>query len=425
MGRKKSSKMFSIKLEQITFERIKAFCKEKHPEGDTIEYKQAFPSDTAKLAKSISAMANTQGGIILIGVRADKTTNTPIMPIEGIELTQGLEEKVTSICLTHIYHPYFPLVKVCDFKNHKGEDRAVVFIRIYESDQTPHAINNNTDVYFRIRSQNEPFKKATVDEIEWLKYKRRKTVELRESMLARANERYDTLAAPLLDPLRRGNSREVFVSPVFPSRQLISSYDLCDHIDKLEGLGHDSGAGIIRNLAKTANETFYYFETRPGTLENKKWISYGELTSYGSVLLKESWWEDCHASSSSKFDAMYFLRQVHRTLKFALKFYSAVGYQGILKVGVRVQGMRKKKVGCSQPSDFSDINVFLQNELDDTFVYDRNVLISELDDNLDSTITDIYKQFLFACGFGIDKEQLNRVATKHVQLMKERQKIAT
>ena len=164
--------MFTLKPEEVNFDKIKDFCEEQNPEGETIEYKRAFPTDSAKLAKSISAMANTHGGIILIGVRANKTTNTPIMPIEGMELTQGLEEKVTSICLTNIYHPYFPSIKVCDFKNDNGEDRAVVFIRVLESDQTPHAINNNTDVYFRIKSQNEPFRKATIDEIEWLKNKR-------------------------------------------------------------------------------------------------------------------------------------------------------------------------------------------------------------------------------------------------------------
>jgi predicted HTH transcriptional regulator len=160
--------MFTLKLEEVNYEKIESFCKEQNPEGETIEYKRDFPSD---LEKSISAMANTYGGIILIGVEADKTTNTPILPIKGRELEKGLEEKVTSICLRRIYHPYFPLVKVCPFKNEKGEDKCVVFIRVFESDQTPHAINNNTDVYFRIKSQNEPFRKATIDEIDWLKNK--------------------------------------------------------------------------------------------------------------------------------------------------------------------------------------------------------------------------------------------------------------
>ncbi len=184
--------MFTSKLEEITYEKIKRFCEEQNPEGETIEYKEAFPSDNWKLAKSISAMANTYGGIILIGVKADQTKNVPILPIEGIALTKGLEERVTSICLRNIIHPYFPQVKVCDFKNDKGKDRAVVFIRVLESDQTPHAINNNTDVYFRIKSQNEPFRKATIDEIEWLKNKREKAIDLRETIHV-ANKHYSLI----------------------------------------------------------------------------------------------------------------------------------------------------------------------------------------------------------------------------------------
>lgn len=61
-------------------------------EGLKVDYKEDFPKDLPKL---ITAFANSHGGIVLIGVKADKETNEPI-EICGIDLEDGLEERVIS-----------------------------------------------------------------------------------------------------------------------------------------------------------------------------------------------------------------------------------------------------------------------------------------------------------------------------------------
>ncbi len=409
--------MFTLKLGGINFEKIKTFCEEQNPEGEIIEYKGDFPSN---LEKSISAMANTYGGIILIGVKANKTTNTPILPIKGRDLTEGLEEKVTSICLRKIYHPYFPSVKVCPFKNEKGEDKCVVFIRVEESDQTPHAINNNTDVYFRIKSQNEPFRKATIDEIDWLKDKRKKAIDLRESLLVRADERYQYLSRASLSELELQQFRKCFLVPIFCSQQLISSYDLFGCLDKLKGSEFDRHIEDIQMFGSTAHEILYSFQERSFELEHPKYLVYEEYSTYGLVLRKESFWENSYKEMKNRFSVDSLLYQIYQTFKLGLLFYSSVGYNGILKVGIDVSGLRSREIIRMDNSVSRIEESLVKNEVENEFSYRENILSVELEEKLDSTIIEIYRQFLFACGIGRNRNKLDQLSTKHYNLIKDR-----
>jgi hypothetical protein len=410
--------MFTLKLEEVNFEKIKSFCEEQNPEGEIIEYKGDFPSN---LEKSISAMANTYGGIILIGVKANKTTNTPILPIKGRDLTEGLEEKVTSICLTKISPPYIPpFVKVCPFKNEKGEDKCVVFIRVYESDQTPHAINNNTDVYLRIKSQNEPFRKATIDEIDWLKDRRKKAIDLRESLLVRADERYQYLSRASLSELEQKRFRKCFLVPIFCSQQLISSYDLFGCLDKLKGFEFDNHIEYIQMFGNTAHGILYYFREKQFELEHPKYLVYEEYSTYGLVLRKESFWENSYKEMRNRFSVDSLLHLIYLTFKLGLLFYSSIGYNGILKVGIDVSGLRRREIILMDNSVSGIEESLVKDEVENEFSYRGNILSLELKEKLDSTIIEIYRQFLFACGLGKNRNKLDQLSTKHYNLIKDR-----
>ncbi|MCK4815491.1 ATP-binding protein, partial [bacterium] len=396
--------------------------KEQNPEGKTIEYKADFPSD---LEKSISAMANTYGGIILIGVEANQTTNTPILPIKGRELTKGLEEKITSICLRKIYPPYFPSVKVCPFKNEKGEDKCVVFIKVHESDQTPHAINNDTDVYLRIRSQNEPLKKgtlrkATLEEIDWLKDKRKKAIDLRESLLVRADERYQYLSRASLSELELQRFRKCFLVPIFCSQQLISSYDLFGCLDKLKGFEFDHHIDNLQMFGNTAHGVLYYFRPRQGELGHPKDLVYEEYSTYGLVLRKEPFWESSYKEMKNRFSVDSLLYQIYQTFKLGLLFYSAIGYVGILKVGIDVSGLRNREIILVDESVSRIEESLVKNKVENEFSYRENILSVELEEKLDSTIIEIYRQFLFACGLGRNRNKLDQLSAKHYNLTKDR-----
>lgn len=61
--------LYTKPIEQITWDDIESFCQQKIAEGPYLDYKELFPK---KLEKTIAAMANTLGGVILVGIKEDK-----------------------------------------------------------------------------------------------------------------------------------------------------------------------------------------------------------------------------------------------------------------------------------------------------------------------------------------------------------------
>ena len=57
--------LFTKEITKITFEDVVNFCKEQMPESINLDYKEDFPRH---LEKTISAFANTMGGLIILGV---------------------------------------------------------------------------------------------------------------------------------------------------------------------------------------------------------------------------------------------------------------------------------------------------------------------------------------------------------------------
>jgi len=129
--------MFHKSLSDITFENIDAFC-QAWPEGVRVEYKGAWPN----IPKVVSSFANTMGGILIIGVDADRTTGMPILPIHGITTGPGLEERVTQSCYQGIYPPITPSIRVISIPS--TTDRVIVVVKVAESIEAPHAIENTT-----------------------------------------------------------------------------------------------------------------------------------------------------------------------------------------------------------------------------------------------------------------------------------------
>ena len=180
--------IFLKPINEIEFKDVEAFCNEQVEENHRVEYKKTFSSKDEKkqIAKEISSFANTRGGIILVGI--GEKDRKPKLPIEGIDYVEGFNEKVTSIALKNIYPPVFPETKVCKFGYNL--EKAVVVIRVQESDETPHTVERTTGIYVRVDSQNEP-QRARYEEIEWLMNRRKKAVENRERLLMRAEERFN------------------------------------------------------------------------------------------------------------------------------------------------------------------------------------------------------------------------------------------
>ena len=85
----------------------------------------------------------------MIGVETDDN-NEVLFPIQGMANRRGIEEQISESAFSGIYPPVIPEVKVV--RNIPTRpDNAVVVIRVSESLQAPHAIENSTRVYHPCR----------------------------------------------------------------------------------------------------------------------------------------------------------------------------------------------------------------------------------------------------------------------------------
>jgi len=212
----------------LDFATVEAFCKQGVREGRFIDYKADFPAD---LAKMIASLANTDGGLVLIGVVADKKTNAPTLPLQGVALAPDLEEKVYKICGSSIYPPIAPLVWLVNFSdtNLSQPERAILVVRVLPSDLAPHAVDKRRGVYVRTGNISQPYEQATADEILQLSNRRAEASVLRRELIAQARRRFQffkerRFADP--DDVRHGlvhcADTQVAICPKYPGRTIAS-----------------------------------------------------------------------------------------------------------------------------------------------------------------------------------------------------------
>ena len=382
--------IFVKPINEIEFEDVKAFCDEQIEENRRLEYKRVFSSkdENKQIAKEISAFANTHGGIILVGV--GEKDRKPKLPIDGIAYVKGLNEKVTSIALKNIYPPVFPETKVCRFGDNL--EKAVVVIRVQESDETPHTVERTTGIYVRVDSQNDP-QRAPFEEIEWLMNRREKAVENRERLLRRAEERFDN------QPLKKNFKafQCVSVIPVFPHAPLVALENLSDIADESKVSVHNCDFPRTSQY-KTAHESIVYDSVY------ESFLNYTEINLFGLIFSKQS----LGGSDNEKKVILFQAAMVEGMLRFSLNFYEKVGYWGLISINLSLEGIRGGSL--TNPSSIrwsEDIEQPLgSSDFDDSITLERKITVCELSERFDEIVKDLYNEFLWS--FGVDNDYLRK-----------------
>lgn len=208
--------LLSKPLQDITFQDIKEFC-ESWPEGIRVEYKDC----AVHIPKVISSFANTEGGIWIIGVTTDKTTNRAILPIKGFPREVGLEERITQTCYSNLYPALLPDIRILEVPGHPNHVIAVV--RVPESMEAPHAIENTTKVYIRNNSTTERIELAEIDRIDYL-LKRRRDAETRGASILNKMYQRSGVATPAF---------QFSIGPQYPYKPVFAPETLLDAVSSL------------------------------------------------------------------------------------------------------------------------------------------------------------------------------------------------
>lgn len=141
--------MIPVRIEAVDRAALNALIDNAVREGKTIEYKQELPGkadgDIARLIAAVTSFANTDGGDLLLGVKADKGVPEDLPGIE-IEDVDGEKLRLAHILLNGV-EPRLPRVDIREIETAKN--RYVVVIRVPASWTGPHRVKKTSKYHGR------------------------------------------------------------------------------------------------------------------------------------------------------------------------------------------------------------------------------------------------------------------------------------
>jgi len=387
-------------LARLTYADIEAFIAQSFPESIRLDYKAGFGDDGGSksreaankdIAKDLSAFANTQGGLLVIGVEeAPKRRGYP-GAIVGRPKKPGEDtrQRIEAVALSsaHVYPPLAPRIGVVDLPH--DPTREVVAIQIDESPDAPHWIDRRQGFYVRREGQNDPVP-GTDEDYEWLRRKRERAVALRTSLLETADQRCSRTLAPI--PIQ-GAQLYAWAIPLYP-RQPLADLQYLRRLAEQAWQTEEKGLpfypdGELRSTHSDHGALVYVKEL--STTTRSRSMDYFSVNEYGGVdyaCLLEAVNDVTYSGSPARaYDEGFLVRQWYLLLKYARRFYQTVGYWGLVQVGVRLDNIQNQTLYTSTGSYNETIGVA---EFDNTFAH-----VGELDQTLlDEPIPAILVEFL-------------------------------
>jgi hypothetical protein len=391
--------LINIPIEKITIQDIEQFLQSGVKEGTLLDFKEQFPN---KLEKTIAAMANTFGGIVLIGVE-ETATGGGTVPIKGLPLAPGLRERVIQIGINSIYPPLIPEVHVVDFKSDHSlsePDRAVVVIRVHESDEGCHAVDQRTTVYVRADNVSDWMRKATIEESDWLNQKRHKSLIEKDRIIQQAQRHAQEYLTRLRTRFQRSTSEPkgrfvIWTVPTFPRLPIGTPKALFDSTPKL----------VRRNL-QTSPPSFPYGNPCPildGLYladDQTSEFYFTEIHQLGLVYTEHEFRWDKYQPGNLEFSPSGAAMLLRTAAEFGCYLYEQFGYYGLCDLHLELIGVKDRAVKLSHYRTPQIMDDILAIERKVSTRIDNTVLLSICKE----MIRDVY----WAFGWEVSSERLQK-----------------
>lgn len=165
----KGETLFSAPINSIKLNDIEQFCSNEIKECEIIDYKADLnDGNLDKIVETVAAMANTDGGIILVGIPERKYNggNNGIPDsVEGFKpsVKNSIQQQIANVCRAKLQPPFLPEMIDIDLN---GTDKIVLLIRI-NRDLVPKLPIFHREKGIKVRS-GEDVKFATPDQVQLL-----------------------------------------------------------------------------------------------------------------------------------------------------------------------------------------------------------------------------------------------------------------
>ncbi|HCN18781.1 MAG TPA: hypothetical protein DIS73_00595, partial [Planctomycetia bacterium] len=377
--------IFTKPIVDITYQDVVEFCEKYQPEGSFLDYKEDFPPQNEKLAKTIAAFANTWGGVLLIGVKDDKDGN-PQPPFEGIPCRTGLHERVEEIIFSNIRPPVFTEVKVVQSSD---ELKAFVLVRVPQSNDA-HILNKEQAVYIRTGRSSRPEEVISPEQIIWLQDRRKKSEELRESIYLKSEERFSNYCR--LHKIAEQNIPglcSISIMPLYPQKPLINYWEIPDiagQISVFSNSYRNNYPFYVAN-AKTVQGGISCFALVENQLEH-----FWELNHFGLLWHKEPVAVGRDAEFVVELQKITSL--ICLIFKASLNFYRQLSYWGLLEFRLKVENISGAK---SNTGDIHLPSFYVMEPVPDKELsWQREFSFKELEDSLDCIIVEILRDVIWS-----------------------------
>ena len=241
-----------------------------------------------------------------------------------------MKNKSSQSALTGIYPAVIPEVIICDVP--ANPNNVVVIVRVDESPQAPHAIQNSTKVYIRVGSITQPYelKLAEVDQIEYMLKRREDSQTTARQILNRTEKRTKSLF------LTDTPNITVIAHPRFPHRPLIATEGIRDFARR---------TGFINNISETRAAGGMVQVTGKDSSSYDYW----EYNEYGIAYRRKSL--DSSSSGEEYLDFSECVAMIGRLIDRAQCFYKECAYLGTIEITVQLQHVFDKKLSFRRGSD--------------------------------------------------------------------------
>jgi len=339
------SNIFSLQIDDIKYDDVLAFCDKQLEEGIDLDYKADWPND---LEKIICSFANTQGGIVLIGVQEEGKSRLPKCPPVGIVgMADVLRQKVLNLSFDAVFPPIVPEVAVCQFPSQN--DRFVVIVRVNPS-RLMHAVERRTRIYIRSEDSSRGYTLASLPDLRWLSDQRQESQELRETLRLRTRDRADSdvIEFENEEGSRRWREFPLLSIPVIPSfPSPLTSIDLRQLFEVVISLKqvHSTWPNVNRHVPWDDS----HWRTIPDgvCLSHRGYnpfAQYVEIGSLGQVFFAYSINSQSAKDIDPRIDsdrptiqAYGILSYIDISLTFASAFYSTLGLRWPLTIEISIE----------------------------------------------------------------------------------------
>lgn len=342
--------LLTAPLDNVTFDDVVRFCEQRRPEGYTIEYK--LDASAKHLQAVVAAMANTYGGLVIVGVEADGKTNLPKVPATGMDHSAELEDTLSRKIGDNIYPPVPAEIAVCPPVGGK----TFALIRVRESEHAPHYVLPDNRCYVRANSVNTlgRIPDATLSQVEAMLNRRRKSEEFRDFLRARAEERLSNFyerGGRTLD----GSLFKLWISPAFPRPgvHLVDRKEVGDVLRAIQVHAYNTSFPPTRGSQRLVQDGALR------TSEDEYGLTHFEFGRFGTLFFAGTLGESREDGEPLVWVRLH-AEMLDAALESTAKLFGRVEQVGLVQIGLtllQVIGERAVHPSTNQPHRFNVLNL--------------------------------------------------------------------